>query len=100
MYVLTASSLIPEEILHANQCLYLVKYLFTTNAGSNTLSVFTIDPRDPLHPRLIGKPAATLGHIPVSVAYSQRLNTGMLSFEMAYSDYLLTLNSMRCQRRV
>ncbi|RFU75751.1 3-carboxymuconate cyclase [Trichoderma arundinaceum] len=49
-------------------------YLFTVNAGDNTLSAFIINPRDPLHPRLLGSPAATLGHAPVSVAYSDKLN--------------------------
>ncbi|KAL8711828.1 MAG: hypothetical protein Q9220_003772 [cf. Caloplaca sp. 1 TL-2023] len=48
-------------------------YLFTTNAGDNTLSMFVIDPTDPLHPRLVGKPESTLGQTPVSVAYSSHL---------------------------
>jgi hypothetical protein len=40
--------------------------------------MFLIDPQDPLHPRLIGEPARSLGDIPVSVAYSPELNTGGL----------------------
>ncbi|KAJ4859022.1 hypothetical protein T069G_07289 [Trichoderma breve] len=50
-------------------------YLFTVNSGSNTLSLFNINPWDPLHPKLIGKPAPTLGHVPVSVTYSEKLKT-------------------------
>ncbi|KAL9137106.1 MAG: hypothetical protein Q9175_001675 [Cornicularia normoerica] len=50
-------------------------YLFTPNPGSDTLSVFYIDPADPEHPTLIGKPAPTLGKTPTSVAYSPKLNT-------------------------
>ncbi|KAL8687581.1 MAG: hypothetical protein Q9218_006285 [Villophora microphyllina] len=45
-------------------------FLLTTNAGDATLSLFLIDPNDPLHPQLIGKPASTLGLTPVAVAYS------------------------------
>ncbi|KAI4194093.1 MAG: hypothetical protein LQ350_007982 [Teloschistes chrysophthalmus] len=45
-------------------------FLFTTNAGDNTLSMFLINPNDPLHPQLVGKPTPTLGQTPVSVAYS------------------------------
>ncbi|PMD50006.1 uncharacterized protein K444DRAFT_505672, partial [Hyaloscypha bicolor E] len=49
-------------------------YLFNINAGSNTVSLFGINPSNPLHPYLIGEPAPSLGHIPVSVTYSQELN--------------------------
>jgi hypothetical protein len=38
--------------------------------------MFVIDPRDPSHPHLIGEPAPTLGHIPVSVSYSRELKVG------------------------
>lgn len=48
-------------------------YLFTVNSGSNTLSMFAIDERDPLHPRLIGAPVNTLGQFPISVDYSTKL---------------------------
>lgn len=49
-------------------------YLFTVNAGSNTLSFFTIDPKDPLYPRLVGQPVDTEGDFPTSVDYSPQLN--------------------------
>lgn len=48
-------------------------YLFTINAGSNTLSMFEIDEWDPCHPRLIGSPVDTLGQFPISVDYSPKL---------------------------
>lgn len=48
-------------------------YLFTVNAGSNTLSMFAIDEQDPFRPRLIGTPADTLGQFPISVDYSPKL---------------------------
>jgi len=54
----------------------VVQYLFNINAGSDTVSMFVIDPLDPLHPRLVGEPASSLGHIPVSVTYSPELNIG------------------------
>ena len=50
------------------------QYLFTVNPGSNSVSMFTIDSFDPLHPTLVGKPADTLGEFPVSLAYSSSLS--------------------------
>lgn len=54
----------------------IIQYLFTVNAGSNTVSMFAIDPESPRHLRLVGKPVDTLGEFPQSVAYSPRLQTG------------------------
>ncbi|KAL8750551.1 MAG: hypothetical protein Q9184_006388 [Pyrenodesmia sp. 2 TL-2023] len=51
------------------------QYLFVANAGSNTLSLFLINPHDPQHPTLIGNPAPTLGETPVTVSYSRKLKT-------------------------
>ncbi|KAL8822837.1 MAG: hypothetical protein Q9191_006434 [Dirinaria sp. TL-2023a] len=51
------------------------QYLFTVNAGSNTLSMFRINPLDPLHPKLVGEPCPTLGDFPMSVTYSPYLKT-------------------------
>jgi hypothetical protein len=52
------------------------KYLFAVNPGSNTVSMFSIKPSDPLHPVLVGNPADTLGDFPMSVAYSSSLSMG------------------------
>nr|POE63249.1 hypothetical protein CFP56_04152 [Quercus suber] len=49
--------------------------LFTLNAGSNTVVLFTIDPKDASHPTMVGKPVSTHGDFPMSVAYSAKLNT-------------------------
>ncbi|KAL8965078.1 MAG: hypothetical protein Q9183_004042 [Haloplaca sp. 2 TL-2023] len=49
--------------------------LFTTNPGDATLSMLRIDSNDAMNPRLVGKPASTLGTIPISVAYSPKYNT-------------------------
>lgn len=51
------------------------KYIFTVNAGDDTFSLFTIDGRDPTHPKLVGNALPTLGQTPVSVAYSDKLKT-------------------------
>ncbi|KAK3629697.1 hypothetical protein LTR56_017903 [Elasticomyces elasticus] len=65
--------------------------LFVVNPGSNTLSMFTINPADPLHPILVGTPASTLGNRPVSVAYSPQLemacvaNGGLISGVACFS---------------
>ena len=47
--------------------------LFAVNAGSNTLSMFTIDPKNPSKPKLVGSPVDTLGEFPISVDYSPKL---------------------------
>lgn len=44
--------------------------LVAVNAGSNTVSLFTISSADPTVLRLVGKPVSTLGEFPVSVALS------------------------------
>ncbi|KAF2162730.1 hypothetical protein M409DRAFT_68993 [Zasmidium cellare ATCC 36951] len=47
--------------------------LFTVNAGSDTLSLFFIDPQSPTKPKLVGSPINTLGNFPISVDYSPQL---------------------------
>jgi hypothetical protein len=66
----------PDSLFSANSVVVSGNFLFVVNAGSNTLSVFTIDPKNPQHLVLIGKPASTLGDFPISVTYSQKLNIG------------------------
>lgn len=66
----------PDSLYSANSVVVSGNYLFVVNAGSNTLSLFTIDPSNPQHLVLVGKPASTLGDFPVSVTYSQKLNIG------------------------
>lgn len=48
--------------------------LLAVNPGSNTLSMFTIDPWNPTSLSPVGTPAPTLGDFPVSVTISQKLN--------------------------
>jgi len=50
------------------------KFVFAVNAGSNTLSMFNIDPKNPTDIRLAGKPVDTAGEFPVAVAFSKKLN--------------------------
>ncbi|MCJ1476467.1 hypothetical protein MMC13_005133 [Lambiella insularis] len=52
-----------------------LKYLFTVNPGSNTVSMFSINKDDPTDLCLVGEPASTLGEFPTSVAYSSHLKT-------------------------
>ncbi|KAK6531307.1 hypothetical protein TWF281_008119 [Arthrobotrys megalospora] len=49
--------------------------LFTVNAGSNTITMFCVDPKDPLKLTRVGKPITSHGDLPVSLAYSPKLNT-------------------------
>lgn len=48
--------------------------LVAVNAGSNTVSMFNIDPKDPTRLTMVGKPVDTLGEFPMSVALSTVLN--------------------------
>ncbi|KAK5110383.1 hypothetical protein LTR62_006091 [Meristemomyces frigidus] len=50
-------------------------YLFTVNAGSDTVSMFRIDPHDATNIMLVGSPAGSGGQFPNSVTYSRALNT-------------------------
>ncbi|KAL8706557.1 MAG: hypothetical protein Q9201_000430 [Fulgogasparrea decipioides] len=80
-------------------------YLFATNAGDNTLSLFLINPNDPLHPKLVGTPAPTLGQTPVSVAYSPQhriacavnggSEAGVACFGVSRKRGLILLGSIR-----
>ncbi|KAJ7903515.1 hypothetical protein B0H14DRAFT_2665218 [Mycena olivaceomarginata] len=47
----------------------------TVNAGSNTLSVFNIDPQDPTNLEMIGKPVGSGGEFPVSLAINKAGNS-------------------------
>ena len=82
------------------------------NPGSKTLSVFKIDPQDPLHPKLVGQPADTQGDFPMSVAYSDTLKkacvlnggakNGVTCFDVSQrglqlSDKLLSLPQLKTQ---
>ncbi|KIJ48029.1 hypothetical protein M422DRAFT_777926, partial [Sphaerobolus stellatus SS14] len=51
-------------------------FLYTVNAGSNTLAAFAINPKDPTQLQLIGKPVNTGGEFPTSVAVSKK--TGLI----------------------
>lgn len=69
----------PDSLFSADAIVVSGNLLFVVNAGSNTLSLFKIDPTNPQHLTLVGEPASTLGDFPVSVAYSEKINTGMLT---------------------
>ncbi|KAK6356343.1 hypothetical protein TWF718_000704 [Orbilia javanica] len=50
-------------------------YLFTVNAGSNSITMFKVDTKDYLKLTRVGKPITSHGDLPVSLAYSPKLNT-------------------------
>jgi len=47
----------------------------TVNSGSNTLSVFSIDPTNPTNLEMIGKPVGSGGEFPMSLAINKAGNT-------------------------
>jgi hypothetical protein len=52
--------------------LTLLQKLFTVNAGSNTISMFTIDKADPTKLKMVGKPVAVPGEFPNTIAASEK----------------------------
>ncbi|TVY43811.1 hypothetical protein LSUB1_G002161 [Lachnellula subtilissima] len=73
--------------------------LLAVNPGSNTVSMFSINPWDPTKLTMVGTPASTLGEFPVSVTISEKLaiacvaNSGAKSGPsvQSHSDKLLLL---------
>jgi len=59
--------------------------IFIANAGSNTVSMFNIDPNDPTNPTPAGFPISSGGEFPVSITVSKKtgqvcvLNTGAVN---------------------
>lgn len=49
-------------------------HLFVVNAGSNTVSMFKINPNDPTSLRMVGNPVCSGGEFPVSIAVSEAKN--------------------------
>jgi len=49
--------------------------LAAVNSGSNTVSLFSIDPKDPLNIKQIGQPVASGGDFPISIAFGQGGNS-------------------------
>lgn len=49
--------------------------------------MFNIDPEDPTNLKMVGSPADTMGEVPVSVDYSNELQTGT---SLRHTDYLIT----------
>lgn len=48
--------------------------LFVTNPGSDTLSMFSIDPNEPSNIQMVGGPVSTEGEFPIAVAFDEKSN--------------------------
>ncbi|KAF3929296.1 hypothetical protein AA313_de0207866 [Arthrobotrys entomopaga] len=71
----TAQAPTTDSLFSQHSLIVYDDYLFTVNAGSNTVSMFSIDPKDPLNLTQVGKPVTSHGDLPVSLAYSSKLRT-------------------------
>ncbi|KAK7443215.1 hypothetical protein VKT23_015812 [Stygiomarasmius scandens] len=66
--------------------------IFIANAGSNTVSMFNIDPNDPTNPTPAGFPISSGGEFPVSITVSKKtgqvcvLNTGAVNGVSCYTS--------------
>ncbi|KAF1985600.1 hypothetical protein K402DRAFT_334137 [Aulographum hederae CBS 113979] len=65
----------PDSLFSQAQVVVGDNFLFTVNAGSNTVSMFKISPHDPTHPKLVGMPVDSMGDFPVSITYASALKT-------------------------
>ncbi|GAP83551.1 putative 3-carboxymuconate cyclase [Rosellinia necatrix] len=62
----------PDPLFSQSSLTIAGNHLFAVNPGSNTVSMFAIDPRDPTRLTLVGQPVAVPGEFPVTVAASER----------------------------
>ncbi|KAF5501253.1 hypothetical protein CGCS363_v005927 [Colletotrichum siamense] len=62
----------PDGLVSQSAVTLTGNYLFTINAGSNTVVMFKIDPASPTKLTMIGQPAPVPGEFPNTVAASER----------------------------
>ena len=75
----------PDALSSQDSVKVVSNLLFVVNAGSNSLTMFTIDPQHPTTLKMIGQPGATGGDFPTSVAASSILNTACVAHTGAKS---------------
>ncbi|KAJ6260814.1 hypothetical protein Dda_5045 [Drechslerella dactyloides] len=63
----------PDALFSQDSIIVQDNMLFTVNAGSNTVTMFNIDPQNPTCLTMVGEPACTMGDFPVAIAYSKKL---------------------------
>ncbi|KAM0809492.1 hypothetical protein AB5N19_09836 [Seiridium cardinale] len=64
----------PDALFSQSALTIAGKFLFAVNPGSNTVSMFAFDERDPAKLTLIGQPALIPGEFPTTVAASNRID--------------------------
>ncbi|KAF6832964.1 3-carboxymuconate cyclase [Colletotrichum musicola] len=62
----------PDALASQSALTVAGKHLFAVNAGSNTITMFTIDPADPTKLTMAGQPAAVPGEFPNTVAANKK----------------------------
>ncbi|KAF3930542.1 hypothetical protein ABW19_dt0202660 [Dactylella cylindrospora] len=65
----------PDSLFSQNSVIVSGEYLFTVNAGSNSVTMFSINPDSPSDITKVGEPADTIGDFPVALAYSPEIKT-------------------------
>ncbi|OAP57983.1 hypothetical protein AYL99_07073 [Fonsecaea erecta] len=66
----TGNPLLPDPLISQSSVTIAGNNIFAVNAGSNTLSMLSIDPQDPTKLTLIGAPVSLPGQFPNTVAAS------------------------------
>ncbi|KAF2868260.1 hypothetical protein BDV95DRAFT_501291 [Massariosphaeria phaeospora] len=62
----------PDSLVSQSALTIAGKHIFAVNAGSNTISMFAIDSKDPTWLKMVGEPAALPGTFPNTVAASAK----------------------------
>jgi hypothetical protein len=65
---------VPDGLFSQGAIKVAGQQLVAVNPGSNTITMFNIDPVDPTKLTMVGQPVDTLGEFPMSVAISMRLS--------------------------
>ena len=68
----TGKPTVPDALSSQGSVRVAGQMLFNVNAGSNSVSMFTIDAQDPTKLTMVGKPADTCGEFPVTMAVSPK----------------------------
>jgi len=70
----TGAPAAPDSLFSQGAVKVAGNHLIAVNPGSNTITMFSIDSKDPTKLTMVGKPVNTLGEFPVSVTISTTLH--------------------------
>ncbi|KAF8635306.1 hypothetical protein AX17_003954 [Amanita inopinata Kibby_2008] len=92
-----AVSKIPDALFSQDSIItsYVNNAIFLVNAGSNTLTMFRVDPKDPTMLTMVGEPVSSRGDFPNSITLNKRENV----LCVANTGKINNVNCFRVHRR-